>query len=246
MATAYARPPAANYHSLPQRHPHVQRTTRVCDSCGAVERNGCDRFRICGGCLCAVYCSENCQKMVWNSHRPTCRFNAAQMALAEQQGSDLYGDSKLSQHLRKFVSRHEELIQWAAVQALEIKRAPFNMTQKALVIVLDHRPHPKSLLQFTVKQAQTTPLDTLLRDSEPTLLSELQQREARSRARGGLGALVVIVQCGGIIQVVPVEVPCHLTWDSRDDWEPTLRKFVSEGRTDFKPISTTSHGVIYG
>ena len=114
--------------------------------------------------LCAVYCvsivyiristlpdnrpkSENCQKMVWNSHRPTCRFNAAQMALAEQQGSELYGDSKLSQHLRKFVSRHEELIQWAAVQALEIKRAPFNMTQKALVIVLDHRPHPKSLLQ---------------------------------------------------------------------------------------------------
>lgn len=96
-----------------------------------------------------------------------------------------------------------------------------------------------------MRQARTTSLETLFRDSDPSMLAEIQQREARSRARGSLGVLTVIVKCGSIVQVVPVEVPCHITWDSRDDWEPTLRKFIDEGRTDFKPISTTSRGYVF-
>ena len=54
----------------------------------------------------------------------------------------------------------------------------------------------------------------------------------------------MILQCGGISQVVPVEVdpPAKITWDERQDWEDVLRRFVNSGRTDFKPISTTKFG----
>jgi hypothetical protein len=45
-------------------------------------------------------------------------------------------------------------------------------------------------------------------------------------------------------QVVPVEVdsPSQLSWDIRDDWEEALEHCVEIGKTDFKPISTTSRG----
>jgi hypothetical protein len=45
---------------------------------------------------------------------------------------------------------------------------------------------------------------------------------------------------------VEVDAPATISWDERADWEPVLRKFVAEGRTDFRPISTTARGVYYG
>ena len=45
---------------------------------------------------------------------------------------------------------------------------------------------------------------------------------------------------------MPVEVdpPSQITWDSRDDWSEVARHFVNSGRTDFKPISSTSKGSV--
>lgn len=79
---------------------------------------------------------------------------------------------------------------------------------------------------------------------DPLVVSDIARREERCRRAGGIGTLVVILQCGGISQVVPVEVdpPAKITWDERQDWEDVLRKFVNSGRTDFKPISTTKFG----
>ena len=39
--------------------------------------------------------------------------------------------------------------------------------------------------------------------------------------------LVVIIQCGSISQVMPIEVelPAKITWDSRDDWMSMLAHF---------------------
>jgi hypothetical protein len=82
--------------------------------------------------------------------------------------------------------------------------------------------------------------------SDPLVNAEIQRREDRCRASGGLGALVIILQCGSTSQIKPVEVdpPSKITWDNRDDWEMVLRDFVSQGRVDFKPISTTPRGYV--
>ena len=55
---------------------------------------------------------------------------------------------------------------------------------------------------------------------------------------------MIIIQCGGISQVMPVEVdsPSRISWDTREDWCDVLTHFVDSGRTDFKPISTTTRG----
>lgn len=99
---------------------------------------------------------------------------------------------------------------------------------------------------FTVSSCHVVPR-SYVRDS--MVLSEIQARDERARQRGGLGALIVCLQCGGTSQVMPVEIvdhPSTIPWDIRDDWEQTLRHFADGGRTDFLPISTTRGGVRYG
>jgi hypothetical protein len=79
---------------------------------------------------------------------------------------------------------------------------------------------------------------------DPLVIDDIQRREARCRQSGGIGACVVVIQCGTISQVMPVEVdpPSKISWDTREDWADVLSHFVESGRTDFKPISTTSRG----
>ena len=76
------------------------------------------------------------------------------------------------------------------------------------------------------------------------VMSDIQRREERCRHSGGIGTLIVIIQCGGVSQVMPVEVdqPAKISWDVRDDWADVLDHFVEAGRTDFQPISTTARG----
>jgi len=81
-------------------------------------------------------------------------------------------------------------------------------------------------------------------DRDPLVAADIQRREERCRRNGGMGVAVVLIQCGSISQVMPVEVdtPSKFSWDSRDDWAEVLRHFVESGRTDFKPISTSARG----
>ena len=81
---------------------------------------------------------------------------------------------------------------------------------------------------------------------DPLVLNNIQEREERCRRNGGIGTLVIILQCGDVSQVLPVEVdpPSQVTWDTREDWLQVLHHFVESGRTDFQPISTTSRGYV--
>lgn len=85
---------------------------------------------------------------------------------------------------------------------------------------------------------------TYVTDSDPLVGEDIRRREDRCRRSGGIGTAVIIIQCGEVSQVMPVEVdsPSKISWDARDDWDDTLRHFVDAGRTDFIPISSTSRG----
>jgi len=100
---------------------------------------------------------------------------------------------------------------------------------------------PFRVPRFSIASTHVVPR-TYIRD--PLVISDIQRREERCRQSGGIGTLVVIIQCGSTSQVMPVEVdpPSKITWDSREDWAQVLSHFVESGRTDFKPISTTSRG----
>ena len=173
-------------------------------------------------------------------------------------------DEGLVKGLRKFVSAHASLLGWAGFQALQLKRVPSNIRQNALLIELNYRPsssdplrkcvyaRPSSSLtqpltsrfrRFSIKATHVVPR-TYVTDNDPLVGEDIRRREDRCRKNGGIGCAVILIQCGDISQVMPVEVdsPSRISWDTRDDWADVLRHFADAGRTDFKPISTTARG----
>ena len=111
--------------------------------------------------------------------------------------------------------------------------------------------HPSSILtidyhhRFVIKGTHIVPR-TYVTSRDPLVAADIQRREERCRRAGGIGTAVVLIQCGAVSQVMPVEVdpPAKISWDERNDWAEVLAHFVDSGRADFKPISTTSRGLV--
>ncbi|KAF9559299.1 hypothetical protein CPC08DRAFT_723984 [Agrocybe pediades] len=238
--TCYPQPAAANYHTAPLTS-RRQRTYRICDTCGAHETSAV-KFRLCGGCMTTQYCSQDCQRAHWPSHKVLCQHTVTQV---KQVSHGYCHDENVVKMLRKFTSSYESLLGWAGFQALKVKRVPSNIRQKVLLVDINLHNNADSRRRYSI--ASTHVVDkSYIRDS--LVLAEIQRRDERSRQNGGIGTLIVLIQCGGATEVMPVEVdaPSKITWDSRDDWAQVLAHFVENGRTDFKPISTTPKGVYYG
>ncbi|KAJ8088355.1 hypothetical protein AAF712_005246 [Marasmius tenuissimus] len=239
----YSQPAAANYYTPPAQY-QKPRGYRICDRCGVVETPA-SRFRLCGGCMITQYCSPECQKIHWPGHKSICQHTQSQ----KQRASASYAvstDEDIVKNLRRFTSAHTTLLGWAGFQALQLKRVPSNIRQSALLIQLTPQSHPQSHRRFSIAGTHIVNPRKFIRD--PLVLNDVRDREERCRRNGGIGTLIIILQCGDVSQVLPVEVdpPSQITWDAREDWPQVLHHFVESGRTDFQPISTTSGGIYYG
>jgi len=235
------------------RHPSGYDTRprgyRVCDSCGTVESPQL-QLKLCSQCKVTQYCSRDCQKSHWKAHEAICKHTQAAIigskygsrydtsdpssALVARPSSD-HPPPDLAKHLRKFTSAHSTLLGWAGFQALELKRMPSNIRKWALLIELSWRGGNDPGRRFQVTDTHLLPLSYL--SSDPVVCSDIQRREDRSRRTGGIGAAVVLLQCGRISQVMPVEVdpPAKVPWASIPDWEDLLSRWVDGGRGEFVP-----------
>ncbi|TDL20787.1 hypothetical protein BD410DRAFT_790458 [Rickenella mellea] len=234
-------------HPTPASHPHQMhksRGYRQCDTCGAAEQPGLQKFRMCGGCMITQYCSQDCQKSHWPSHKAICQHTTSVIAAAKQEPST---DENVAKNLRKFCSAHQTLLSWSAFQALQLKRLPANVRQSALLIELSARNSSDPNRRLAVASTHIVPR-SYVESRDPLVAQDIQRREERCRRSGGIGTAVVMIQCGGVCQIMPVECdpPSKITWDTREDWADILTRYVESGRTDFKPITTTSKGVYYG
>lgn len=96
---------------------------------------------------------------------------------------------------------------------------------------------------MTISSARLIPR-SYIESRDPLVAQDIKRREERCRANGGIGAAVILIQCGELSQVMPAEcdAPSRIPWDTREDWENILERYVEAGRTDFKPVTTTSRG----
>lgn len=97
--------------------------------------------------------------------------------------------------------------------------------------------------RFVIQSARLIPRSHI-ESRDPLVAKDIERREARCRAAGGIGTAVMLIQCGGISQVMPVECdsPNRISWDSREDWADILERYVEAGRLDFMPLTTTAKG----
>ncbi|KAF8996898.1 hypothetical protein BDQ17DRAFT_1512961 [Cyathus striatus] len=192
-----------------------KRGYRLCDECGAIEGPSA-RFRLCGGCMTTQYCSQECQKRNWPTHKSLCQHTTSQLH-AFSNPSPAAGDENLTKNLRKFTT-------------LRVPLNPSAIRHHALLIELTSSP---SKSKFKISQTHIVPL-TYVRDA--LVIKDIQRRDERCRANGGLGAMVVLLQCGSVSQVMPVEVdrPECVGWSVRDEWEGVVRGWVESGRGEFR------------
>lgn len=182
---SYAHPAAANYYTQPSHPTPKSRGHRLCDDCGAVETPTGPRFRLCGGCMTTQYCvrfapgssfvvvvvvdsllipiqSPDCQKRHWASHKMICQHTASQLSSAKQQPFDGHYDENVVKYLRKFTSAHQDLLNWAVFQALQLKRVPANIRQHALIVELNYHPNAPNSLHWYANLVILTGLHVLI------------------------------------------------------------------------------------
>ncbi|TFK36776.1 hypothetical protein BDQ12DRAFT_724956 [Crucibulum laeve] len=135
-----------------------------------------------------------------------------------------YADENLAKYLRKFTNTYTALLGWAGFQALQLKRILASVRQSALLVELSYQGG-NSHRRFSIASTHVVPR-AYIRD--PLVIDEIRHHEDRYRHNGGIGTLVVIIQCGSVSQVMPVEVdpPNKITWDTREDWDTVLNHFV--------------------
>ena len=122
--------------------------------------------------------SPDCQKRHWASHKTICQHTASQMSTAKQQPMGGQYDENVVKNLRKFTSAHQELLNWAVFQALQLKRVPANIRQQALIVELDYHPNaPDSLHRYANLVILT---DRTVRLYNPTLNLASPSRELTS------------------------------------------------------------------
>ncbi|KIJ45651.1 hypothetical protein M422DRAFT_59805 [Sphaerobolus stellatus SS14] len=214
---------------------------RVCDNCG-VEESSQNQLKLCSRCKVTQYCGRDCQKSHWRAHEPVCRHTQDTVMGAynnydprEYPSQAAEAPADLSKHLRKFTSAHSQLLAWAGFQALELKRVPANIRRHALLIDLSWRGGPDPGRRFEVNGTRLVPLSIL--NSDPVVVADIQRREDRCRRSGGIGAAVVLLQCGRLSEVMPVEVdsPAKIPWATTSEWEDLLSRWIDHGAGAFQP-----------
>jgi len=234
----YARPAP-----VPQRQ-SPQRGHRECDNCGKTETALTGRFSLCAQCKIVQYCSKDCQRSHWASHKAVCQVTAQTVARVQheaQSNKEDYPSDQLPKYLRKFCSHHASLLAWVAYQALELRRMPANIRSKSLLIEIEFDPSAPQ--RFKLVDTHFVPRSYLSQYADPTIVNDVSRRESRCRAAGGIGTAVVLLQCRAMCEVMPVEIdsPARLAdWEVREDWEEILEWYIMAGRSDFKPPVSTS------
>ncbi|KAF8175907.1 hypothetical protein K438DRAFT_1847259 [Mycena galopus ATCC 62051] len=140
----------------------------------------------CAGCKIDLYCSKECQKSAWKTHKPKCLLN-------QRAKSDLPVEHvDTLKMLRGFTSKHRPSIAQASVMALDVFADPARAERDLLMIRLRPRPDSSRLeTSFVVTSINIVPIDTFPTAQE--LYTQLKQASDDNKRTGMAGAIFVLL-----------------------------------------------------
>ncbi|KAJ7486991.1 hypothetical protein FB451DRAFT_1554123 [Mycena latifolia] len=153
--------------------------TEMCENC-TVRRID---LRRCAGCATVRYCSKECQKAHWKSHKPHCQLNASLAAQAAEMGPDY--SARLAA-IGKWCDMFSVPLGAASASALNLMTYPERADEYVLVICLDFLPGGKAPYTHDIVDAAIVSLSALLTWARSVSLEKAATFEASLAPRPGV------------------------------------------------------------
>ncbi|KDQ49547.1 hypothetical protein JAAARDRAFT_42780 [Jaapia argillacea MUCL 33604] len=213
------------------RHPEsdpketMRKGLTQCQYC-YISQGGGISLKKCGACRTAIYCSPECQKKAWPSHKVQCKLNQ------RTNSSVAYSDIKL---LRAFTSKHRPSLAEYGIRALDLVSDPTRCLRDVLLVNLANRPESgRSETSFYALSVQVVPLEFFHGNAEEMRGQLLQLNEQQKRI-GMTGSFFVVLACiaGGecVSNIAPVGFDKSSLFGLKRGmpWKDELMRKLNEG-----------------
>ncbi|OBZ67794.1 hypothetical protein A0H81_12085 [Grifola frondosa] len=204
-----------------------------CQQCRKSSEHNHKLFK-CTGCDVTLYCSRECQRKHWPSHKTRCRINQEQKSLfkeydkrilekATSSGADSPAPlltTQLTDELRAFASKFRPLVFQAAFNALDIANHCFAWQQLAFYVILERIPHvdpaSRPWSRFRVLEAIALPYMAMRMMkqwdngmAETVIEQTLAQQREHLSVEGTIGTITIMI--GARCDAEPKGVAIHDT-----------------------------------
>ncbi|KAJ7147171.1 hypothetical protein C8R43DRAFT_543572 [Mycena crocata] len=173
---------------------------RTCSACYKSE-NKKIKFRRCGACQKAAYCSVDCQKKDWKNHKTRCHLQAQNREALPTRGTP---ERDLLSDIKKWFAKHTQLLVYCAMHAMQ-PHDPARISQiKTHMLLLKLDPAPgDNRGEFVFKSAAIVRMsDRGLDDATCAALAGRADDAARDRRY----SLTMYVQSGVSVYLAPITI----------------------------------------
>ncbi|TFK63399.1 hypothetical protein BDN72DRAFT_847659 [Pluteus cervinus] len=218
--------PAAPDHANPlsaKKSDSLVNDLTQCQYCSKSKAQGATLSK-CAGCLIDIYCSKECQKKAWPTHKIRCKLNQ------RTKNRDPVQTDKFKL-LRAFTSKHRPMLATAGVRALELGIHPDNATNKALMVIVRERPAKRVELSFFAIEAEVVSIDSFGKERAEEMRGQLKLTTDVHRLSGSTGTFFVILHepNSGLMNIMPVGFSADGVYNRPMPWKESLLKNLNEG-----------------
>ncbi|KAJ7446633.1 hypothetical protein FB451DRAFT_727029 [Mycena latifolia] len=173
---------------------------RTCAACYKPESKK-HKFGRCGACQKAAYCSVECQKKDWQSHKKTCQLQAQNRESIPARGTpqrDMLSD------IKKWFSKHTQLLVYVGMHAMQLHDPTKVPQTKTHILVLQLEPAPSGKhAEFVFKSVAVRRMtDQGLDSATCAALADRADKAAKDRRY----SLTMYVQSGVAVYLAPITV----------------------------------------
>ncbi|TFK63413.1 hypothetical protein BDN72DRAFT_322885 [Pluteus cervinus] len=173
----------------------------------------------CAGCRIELYCSKECQKKAWPTHKVKCKLNQK----ARKAGNEPPAGDR-AERLGAFTKAHGHALAEAGLRALEVGIHPENVQELILALTVRERSSTQLERSYYVTGAEVVPFEIFGEKTASDLRAQLKAIDAHRDKKVSDGAFIVTLSDlqHGIVNVSPTMYSASVTYDKPMPWKEWL------------------------
>ncbi|KAI0338046.1 hypothetical protein BDW22DRAFT_1487963 [Trametopsis cervina] len=189
----------------------ARREFTQCQKCGKDKEHYKIKLSVCTGCHISTYCSQECQRAHWPSHKAMCiQRREATEKCAKMDQTVVDHDpilrplpSEIVAELRSFTQKFNPALFQASINCLKLAQAGVhsNIWKEVVVMVMlnrltDVKPDSRAWSRYTVELVVPLPIGYVvdkLAGGDHSLVQRMQEQEAHHRENGSAGSITTVM-----------------------------------------------------